>query len=191
MRDLGPIMVFKAEAHCHGIAYGRLSRAWEPRLEARPVGQIGRACNVRPRKIRGNRLCTLLHLWALSCNGRLQKLFKFSHLGSSHAHNAEVEGSSPSLSTKILWFFQRLRADRPRLVTNLLPSRLESGGSISAPAKSPCRWRLGLCGRATGRLTRGIVGRARPPVRSIASVRVIASRMAVMSLSTAPSVQAA
>jgi len=73
------------------------------RQEARLADQIGRpAIGFGPRKIRGNRLCTLLHFRALSCNGRLPNSWKFRHLCSTQGtHNAGVEGSSPSLSILI------------------------------------------------------------------------------------------
>jgi hypothetical protein len=41
-----------------------------------------------------------MHFQALSCNGRLPKSLKIRYLASTDgAHNAGVEGSSPSLST--------------------------------------------------------------------------------------------
>ena len=43
--------------------------------------------------------CTSMHFQALSCNGRLPKGRKIRYLASTDgAHNARVEGSSPSLS---------------------------------------------------------------------------------------------
>ena len=45
--------------------------------------------------------CTSMHFQALSCNGRLPKSLQIRYLASTDgAHNAGVEGSSPSLSTK-------------------------------------------------------------------------------------------
>jgi hypothetical protein len=49
----------------------------------------------------GNLSCTSMHFQALSCNGRLPNLFGISYLRSKQGtHNAGVEGSIPSLSTK-------------------------------------------------------------------------------------------
>ena len=84
-----------------------------------PSGIGPLAIRLRPRKIRGNRLCTLLHFRALSCNGRLPELLKISYLHLSHGtHNAGVEGSSPSRSTMHLNKINRLRADAYCLPAN-------------------------------------------------------------------------
>jgi hypothetical protein len=122
----------------------------DPKWKHVPRGAASTSC-IRPREIRGNRLCTSLHFRALGCNGRLPKLWKISCLDSGYGtHNAGVEGSSPSLSTNYI----------PP------PAPLSEEGELLWPAPaSPAALLMWKCrvGRIQsyrrGRLTRGAGGK--------------------------------
>jgi hypothetical protein len=101
----------------------------------------------------------------------------------------------PPFPAKFSLFFSGLAFQAGWLLPNLLPNRLSTGKSSFTI--SVRRTRVRLYGRAAASPTVGasvLVGPARSSTVSWAplpSVQLIASRMAVMSDSTAPSVQAA